>query len=720
MSADSDFVSLAAEADYWLGSIALGKGDYVRAYGLYDTADALRKTVPALAKDADWENISFIRDIARKRDALGSIKPEAVQNLLVLYYMDEALPVTDSGGATRLMVNRLRQKDRDRSAIIQGVAARVIEVWSGGKLSLSYRRFQVPGILRGFYSWSDSGSSFLYNEPYLYNVSDEASQDKIMFDNLGWADSLVIYWDKRGLDDEYFGFGGATTGYPVVPYQVKIPWRGFIEMPARLSGVGSFKFLLHEYFHTVEDAWSIWPRHGFTDANRGSFPDWKGDDQLDYYRWHFATTIPAKIAAMKAEGNAVGWEEACFGLRYPFAMSADQFERNRAAIAKLSLKDRGAAYDLFNQAEALRKKGDAAGARKLYAQAGDLNPSYPELLRAYGDLAVEGKDYEAAAKEYRAYLDLVPSPDIALSLASIYGSKLNRQADAAAIYQKYADYGLAAGSNAEARASFESAAAVYADCSGKLLAAGQSELSIKVADRGTSLLNAGYIARFHRASPATMTLSAAADGPAGKIVVTIANGNDPPHATDWVGLYEADVTPSGHPPSIWYVYLKDVGISSGKGSLTFDPSMISGDQKGRYHAGAYKFRLRLRRRLSHRGQRRVQREVKGLVIGRIRKTSKMKDHSTIRPIISRRGLGSMISWLLCERRSRRASIVPIYCFFSIFLISSNPQYGTSAAGILMEPSVCWKFSMTAMSARLQAMAVPLSMCTNLFLPSSSL
>ncbi len=30
---------------------------------------------------------------------------------------------------------------------------------------------------------------------------------------------------------------------------------------------------------------------------------------------------------------------------------------------------------------------------------------------------------------------------------------------------------------------------------------------------------------------------------------------------------------------------------------------------------------------------------------------------------------------------------PFLYFFSIFLISSNPQYGTSAAGIFIEPSV---------------------------------
>ena len=585
---DADFVALAAEAAFWLGSIALGKGDYVEARRSYDAADSLRMTNPRLAKEDDWQNITFIRNITTKRYALRDVKPEAVQNILVLYYNDDAFTVTESGGATRTVSNHLRQKDRDRSEIIQGVAARVVEAWSGGKLSLSFRRVPVPGVLQGFFTWSDSGSDFRYCEPDLYRVSDEAAQNKIMLDNLGWADSLMIYWDKRGLYEDNFGFGGATTSYPVIPYQVKIPWRGFVEMPSRLSGAGSFKFLLHEYFHTVEDAWSIWPRHGFTDGNRASFPDWKGDDQLDYYRWHFAVTIPARIAAMVKDGDNSGWARSCFALRSPFVMGADQLDRNRVAIAKLSLDDRASAYDLFKQAEELRNKGDAAQAQKLYSQVAKLNPSFPELHRVYGDLAADRKDYEGAAREYRSYLDLVPSPDIAWSLAGIYDGKLDRPADADAWYQRYADYAIAAGSKAEARGYHEAAGLAYADCVGKLIAMGRNALATKVADKGLGGMG-GYVARFGKAVPATMKLSTATIAKDGKIVVSISDGNDPTRKSDWVGLYEADVLPDGHPPSIWYVYLQDVGIPSGKGSLTFDPATISDDKRERWHAGAYKF-----------------------------------------------------------------------------------------------------------------------------------
>ena len=70
--------------------------------------------------------------------------------------------------------------------------------------------------------------------------------------------------------------------------------------------------------------------------------------------------------------------------------------------------------------------------------------------------------------------------------------------------------------------------------------------------------------------------------------------------------------------------------------------------------------------------------------------------------------------LCCGRRAFPLSI----SYFR--LISAKPVYGTSASGMRTDPSARWQFSSTAMMPRLQAMAVPLSMWTNLFLPSSSL
>jgi len=74
------------------------------------------------------------------------------------------------------------------------------------------------------------------------------------------------------------------------------------------------------------------------------------------------------------------------------------------------------------------------------------------------------------------------------------------------------------------------------------------------------------------------------------ITITVSNGNNPSHKMDWVGLYEADITPNGKPPSIWFVYLPDQGITNGNGQIGFDPSKIPEKFKDRYSVGKkYKF-----------------------------------------------------------------------------------------------------------------------------------
>jgi formylglycine-generating enzyme len=80
--------------------------------------------------------------------------------------------------------------------------------------------------------------------------------------------------------------------------------------------------------------------------------------------------------------------------------------------------------------------------------------------------------------------------------------------------------------------------------------------------------------------------------PGEPIAVTISHGNNPSHEHDWLGLYESDVTPSGDPASIWWVYLVDQGIRNGNGTITFDPALIGSSRKSRYRAsGSYTFIL---------------------------------------------------------------------------------------------------------------------------------
>jgi predicted phosphodiesterase len=76
----------------------------------------------------------------------------------------------------------------------------------------------------------------------------------------------------------------------------------------------------------------------------------------------------------------------------------------------------------------------------------------------------------------------------------------------------------------------------------------------------------------------------------GRVEVTLSGAKSPSATTDWIGLYEADVTPSGNPPSIWWANLLDLGVTDGNGTFIFDPAAIPSDKQSRYASGKpYRF-----------------------------------------------------------------------------------------------------------------------------------
>ncbi len=88
-------------------------------------------------------------------------------------------------------------------------------------------------------------------------------------------------------------------------------WRGVMQIPAmRMAADGpsltGSSLVLHEFFHVLERLIEIKPEHGFQLELRKNFPGWTGNDELDYYDWHFHSTIPAQ-----------GWQLLNFRARYP-------------------------------------------------------------------------------------------------------------------------------------------------------------------------------------------------------------------------------------------------------------------------------------------------------------------------------------------------------------------------------------------------------------------
>ena len=97
-------------------------------------------------------------------------------------------------------------------------------------------------------------------------------------------------------------------------------------------------------------------------------------------------------------------------------------------------------------------------------------------------------------------------------------------------------------------------------------------------------LLASFAATALSASPA-ITVAKTSYGPDEAISIQISGANNPAHAKDWIGLYEAGVTPSGNPGAIWWVYLGDQGVKMGQGTLVLEAAKLGSERfapGGRY------------------------------------------------------------------------------------------------------------------------------------------
>jgi tetratricopeptide (TPR) repeat protein len=617
-----DMMTTAAKNANWLGLADLGNGDYDKALANFARADQIRKMVPSQASIADWEGMSWYMDLARKRKALGSIKAGYVQKLLAIYYKGTDTWEVDGKGGMRHVVSYIEPTTLGTSTIIQGLLKATLEVATGGELSLEFRRVKADVMINATYD--------NYEEPDLSKVTGDLAS--ILYTNINWADIVVNYWDKSGLNDSSTGFGGATSGYPLFAYQKWLPDRGFVELPAACAG--QLTFLFHEYFHTVDVNFG-YVMHGFTDANRVNFPGWKGSGQTDYYLWHFSTDIPATIAERGKKGDPQPWAKFSWANYGSLILPKPAFDYGLAQVSKVPVADRERAHALWASYDKAMKDGKEDQAYSLLDQMIAINPAYYDAWWYQAALDLKRGDDKAAVSKLQRYLPYVDDPAEAMRIAGLLRFKLRDDEGADKYYALAAKYCEEMAEVYAGIPRFDQAIGSYNSGVHGLLDAGKTAIALQLARKGAdfsrkykladdvailslaflqgelmvktgaaeegkaqmkSALDRGlsgnpdYVARFRYGAP-TLSLDAGSFAPDQPITITIANGNKPTRAKDWMGLYEADVSPNGDPAAIWWVYLGDKGVNDGKGSITFDPATIKDIGKRFFKGGTYKFVL---------------------------------------------------------------------------------------------------------------------------------
>jgi tetratricopeptide (TPR) repeat protein len=620
-----EMMTIAAKNANWLGLRDLGNGDCDKALANFARADQIRKMVPSLASIDDWESMGWYIDLARKRKALGSIKPGYVQKILAIYYKGTDTWEDDGKGGKRHVVSSVEPIALGTSAIIQGLLKTTLEVVTGGKLSLEFRRVKTDVTINATYRVNDT-----YEEPDLSRVTGDLAS--VFYANINWADVVVNYWEKSGLNDSGTGFGGDTDGYPLFPYQRWLPSRGFVELPTAYAG--QFTFLFHEYFHTVDTNFG-YVMHGFTDANRVKFPGWKGSGQTDYYLWHFSTDIPATIAERGKKGDPQPWAKFSWANYGSLILPKPAFDYSLAQVSKVSLADREKARALWSSCDKAMKDGQEDEAYRLLDQMIAINPAYYDAFWYQAALDLKRGDYKAAVGKLQRYLPYADDPAEALRIAGLLRFKLRDDKGADAYYDLAAKYFQEMAEVYAGIPRFGDAIHSYGSGVRSLLDAGKTALALQLAKKGADFArkykladddgilglaflqgelmvrtgaakdgkaqmkaaldrglsgNPDYVARFRNGAP-TLSLGAASFTLDRPITITIANGNNPTRAKDWIGLYEADVSPNGNPAAIWWVYLGDKGVTEGQGTITFDPATVKDIGKRYMKGGTYKFVL---------------------------------------------------------------------------------------------------------------------------------
>jgi hypothetical protein len=330
--------ALANDAELlWAGHRSLAAGDYAKALDSYRTAKL---------RGSQFGGLGTFIEIIEERQRLGAITPGDTHRIC-------ALLVTEIRDVPRRGEPKPRRDltptELEQWRIYLAILPRIIESYSGGRWTLDIDVREIAADV-------PEGTTLRPANP------DHLGLGRFFYDTVDRYDTYMVF--SSAISPAY----GLARRYPFVEGVLYGPHRGVVDLGAHPS----LLTLVHEFFHVVE--WASGgiggPAHGFEPGKRQAFPDWKGDDELDYYRWHFRTTLPR-----------IGWQKLALTRRFvPVPeRSRAALERVEAVYAKVPLVDRLEAKRLTEEAQKRLRK-DPAEAQRMLEQALALSPYLPEAI----------------------------------------------------------------------------------------------------------------------------------------------------------------------------------------------------------------------------------------------------------------------------------------------------------------------------------------------------
>jgi hypothetical protein len=334
--------------------------------GRYDQARRFYQEARRRGSSSGW--LPELIDLVERRAALGKVRPSAVHQAQVLFVTTRR---TLDAGRVRVEPD-VTPAQRAVVVTYLGVVRRILEAYSDGGWTLEWHLEDVAATLPAGLDRSPAHPDAIAAGFDFYETDPE-------------VDTYVT------VSNAVSPARGLARTYPYVAGVLYGPSRGMLEVHPQHHGYG---VIFHEFFHVIE--WASGgiggPAHGFRADKRHHFPAWKGETELDYYRWHFAETLTPK-----------GWRRLNLRTRFRRLRPAPKaLGEIRRAYRRIPLRARYRAVELVDEAKAAGPKTARAGA--LYREAAALSPYEERALRPLVARARGRSDAESEALRARLRL----------------------------------------------------------------------------------------------------------------------------------------------------------------------------------------------------------------------------------------------------------------------------------------------------------------------------
>ncbi len=279
----------------WLGDFAFADSRFSEAAALYGRAEGLIRGTGAREDELDW-----ISEMQRLSKMAVKIKkgPVLYTHRIVMVLIQEIKTSTPYPLREKMLA-----EEKKYSRISMAFLKNYIRVITGNRIDIDYEILE----------WTHPLSSLEFQDSKKFNLDmDKASMElkPLLNNRLEHIDTVVAIWGCQQYQDAH---GGGGKYY--LNQDKQYAWRGRVYIPSLRMLYNGPHLLVHEFFHTIENMMDIRPRHGYRPENRGQFPEWKGSQEMEYYRWQLEQNIPRLLETEPF--NEGGWTNFNFKLKYP-------------------------------------------------------------------------------------------------------------------------------------------------------------------------------------------------------------------------------------------------------------------------------------------------------------------------------------------------------------------------------------------------------------------